>query len=151
MSRLHSSGKGQHGSKKPSSKTNPEWVEYKPKEVIELIISLSNQGFSPSEIGTTLRDQYGIPSIRSLTKKKLEEILEENGIKTDVPKDLLNLIKKSVSLRKHMTDNNHDYTAKRGYQLTVSKILRLSHYYIEKGKLPKDWKYSAETAALLVK
>ncbi len=42
-------------------------------------------------------------------------------------------------------------SAKRGLMLTVSKIRALEKYYKKKGKLPMQWRYSAETAALLAK
>jgi small subunit ribosomal protein S15 len=151
MARLYSRSKGKSGSKKPPSKVNPEWVELKPQEAIQLIISLANSGHTAPEIGTILRDQYGVPSVKLLTKKSITQILEENGLKEEIPIDLLNLIKRSVQQYKHLQTHKKDFTAKRGYQLTVSKIKRLAKYYIRKGKLNENWRYSPETAALLVK
>jgi ribosomal protein S15P/S13E len=52
---------------------------------------------------------------------------------------------------KHMDSNTKDNTAKRGYQLTVSKIRRLAKYYKRNRKLPEDWRYTPEKAKLLVK
>ena len=83
--------------------------------------------------------------------KTIEEALAEKGLQSDMPRDLLNLIKRSVVLQKHMETNKKDMTAKRGYMLTVSKIRRLTKYYIRNGKLDKGWRYTPETAALLVK
>ncbi len=151
MAKMHSRSKGKSKSTRPVSKTVPEWVELKPREVIELIISFNNQGLTPAEIGTLLRDQYGVPNVKSLTGKKIEQILQENGVIQDFPRDLLNLIKRSVNLQKHMNENKKDFSAKRGYQLTVSKIRRLANYYQKNGKLSKEWSYTPETAALLVK
>jgi small subunit ribosomal protein S15 len=151
LSRMHSGKKGKSGSSAPPSKQSPGWVEYKPKEIEEAIVSLSNAGHSASEIGMILRDQYGVPNVKELTGKKIEGILEKHELLPDVPQDLLNLIKKSVALQKHSSENKKDFTAKRGYQLTVSKIRRLVKYYHKKGKLPKEWRYTAEKAALLVK
>ena len=54
-------------------------------------------------------------------------------------------------VQRHMQTNKKDQTAKRGYTLTVSKIRRLTDYYHRTGKLDKAWRYTAETAALLVK
>lgn len=151
MARMHSGAKGRHGSKEPPSKQSPSWVEYKPKEVEQLIVELANTGITPSEIGMTLRDQYGVPSVKKLTGKNIEEILSDNNLQSDIPRDLLNLIKRSVKLHKHMSGNKKDQTAKRGYTLTVSKIRRLTDYYIRSGKLDRGWRYTPETAALLVK
>lgn len=151
MARMHSGDKGKSGSTPPSSKQNPDWVEYKPAEVIEIIMELANTGLTAAEIGMSLRDQYGIPSVKKLTGKTIEKILTEKGIESDFPRDLLNLISRSVTLQKHIEKNTKDMTAKRGYQLTVSKIRRLTKYYSKKGKIPKGWRYTPEKAALLVK
>ncbi|KHO54945.1 MAG: 30S ribosomal protein S15, small subunit ribosomal protein S15 [archaeon GW2011_AR21] len=148
---MHSSAKGKHGSKKPLSKEIPEWVEFKPKEIIELIASLANQGHNASEIGSILRDQYGVPSVRLLAGKRVSEIMKEQGLLPEIPEDLMSLIKTSVRLQKHLQENSKDFSAKRGYQLAVSKIRRLAKYYVKKKKLHSGWKYTPETAQLLVK
>ncbi len=128
-----------------------EGVAYKPAEIEQLIVTLANQGQTSSEIGMTLRDSHGIPSVKKLTGKRIEAILGAHKLLADVPRDLLNLIRRSVELQKHLATNKKDYTGKRGYQLTVSKIQRLVAYYKSVGKLPGDWRYTAQSAALLVK
>jgi len=128
-----------------------EWVELSEQEIAEAIIKLANEGVSKSEIGLVLRDQYGIPSVKDVTGKTITEILTEQGVKEEIPEDLLNLIKKSVTLKEHMEENTKDFTAKRGYQLTVSKIRRLVNYYRKKSVLPKGWRFTEEKARLLVK
>ncbi|MEK6821246.1 MAG: 30S ribosomal protein S15 [archaeon] len=128
-----------------------QWVDYSPKEIEDLIVTLSNQGMAPALIGIALRDQYGVSNVKALTSKRIGMILSEKGQSTDIPNDLLNLIERSVALLKHMNENKKDYSAKRGYQLTVSKIRRLAYYYTREGKLPQGWRYTPETAALLVK
>lgn len=148
---MHSESNGRHGSSKPLHSQTPDWVELKPQEITELIANLANQGRSASEIGTILRDQYGIPSVKSITGKRISKILEEQGAKQEMPEDLMSLIKTSVKLQKHMQEHKKDMTAKRGYQLSVSKIRRLAKYYIKAGKLPSKWRYTPETAQLLVK
>lgn len=129
----------------------PDWVELKPGEVVEIITNLSNQGHTASEIGVILRDQYGVPSVKAITKKRIAQVLKEQGIKQEMPEDLMNLIKTSVKLQRHLQENRKDQTARRGYQLAVSKIRRLAKYYIKAKKLPANWRYSPETAQLLVK
>jgi len=128
-----------------------EGVAYKPAEIEKLIVDLANQGMNASEIGMTLRDSHGVPSVKKLTGKRIEAVLGEHKLLADVPRDLLNLIRRSVELQKHLSTNRKDYTAKRGYQLAVSKIQRLVTYYKGAGKLPASWRYTPETAALLVK
>lgn len=127
------------------------WVDYKPSEVEELVVGLANQGMTPAEIGMNLRDQHGIPSVKKLTGMNLEKILEKKGLQTDMPRDLLNIIKRSVVIYRHMQANRKDMTAKRGYTLAVSKIRKLTKYYIEHGKLDRNWRYTPEAAELLVK
>jgi small subunit ribosomal protein S15 len=128
-----------------------EFEQLSKEDVEEKIISLSNAGHSQSKIGLILRDEDGVKNIRELTGKHLQQILLENKLLGDIPEDLLNLIKKSVSLKNHLEKNHKDDSARRGYEVTVSKIRKLARYYIKKGKLPSTWKYSVETAALLVK
>ncbi len=151
MARMHSRKKGKSGSKKPASKENPKWVEFSAEEITEAIVNLANSGHSPSEIGLVLRDQYGVPDIKAATGKSVQQILREKELLDEIPEDLMNLVKRSVHLREHMAENTKDYSAKRGYQLTVSKIRRLVKYYKTRKRLPADWRYSEETAELLAK
>ena len=147
---MHSRDKGKSGSTKPTDKRTYKWVKYKPKEIEQLITKLAKAGKAPSKIGLILRDQYGIPDIQKITKKKIKDILEQNKLKPELPEDLSALIKKEIILIKHMEKNKHDQPSKRGLKLTESKIRRLTKYYKNKGVLPKDWKYSKEQAKLLV-
>ena len=148
MAKMHSRKKGKSGSKKPA---NPaKWVTYKGKEVEKLVVKLRNEGKSASAIGLTLRDQYGIPSIREVSDKTVMQIIEENDLMLKIPEDLLSLLKKSVNLSDHMKNNKKDYTSKHGLELLESKIRRLIKYYVRNKKLPADFKYDAEKAKLLV-
>ena len=135
----------------PEGSLKAELADFKEDEAVDIIVRLSNAGTSKSEIGLILRDQYGIPSIKDLTGKTLTEILHDKKILEEIPEDILNLIRKSVTLLDHMNKNKKDYSAKRGYQLTVAKINRLAEYYRNKKILPGDWKYTEERARLLVK
>ncbi len=138
-------------SKKKEDKEKQVFIDLSPQEIVELIAKLSNQGLTPSEIGITLRDSYGVKNVKATVGKSIEKILGEKELLPDMPRDLLNLIRKSVVIQRHMKANKHDTTAKRGYLLTVSKIKRLTKYYAKKGKIKKDWKYTPEEAELLVK
>ena len=137
--------------RKTSEKKAPEWVEYKPRQIEQLIVQMANSGHTGSEIGMLLRDQYGIPNVETVTKKSILKMLQENNIAPKMPEDLMNLIKKSLKLHKHMQLNKKDMSAKHGYVLTVSKIRKLSNYYQRMGRLAKDWRYSTEEAELLMK
>ena len=48
-----------------------DWVTYSNEEIEELILKFSKEGKSASEIGVTLRDQYGIPSVKAVTGEKI--------------------------------------------------------------------------------
>jgi len=148
MARMHSRGKGKSGSKKPT--VQAKWVEYKDKEVERLVIKLRKDGLNFSSIGRVLRDQYGIPSVKSVTGKNVMKILEENSLLSDIPEDLLNLLKRAVAVRNHLAKSKKDYTSKHGLELLESKIRRLIKYYVRNKKLPKDFTYEPERAKLLV-
>jgi len=150
MARMHSRDKGKAGSKRPVRKTAPSWLRYKAKEVELLITKLAKEGYTPSRIGLVLRDTYGIFNIKLVTKKKITDILKQNKLLPELPEDLATLMKRSIALKKHSENNNHDMTAKRGLQLTESKINRLVKYYKKIKKLPADYKYESEKVGLLV-
>jgi len=148
MARMHSRKKGKSGSKRPTAQA--KWVGYKSKEVDRLVIKLRKDGLQSPDIGRTLRDQYGIPSVKQITGRTVTKILEENSLLPKIPEDLLNLLKKAVVLRDHLTKNKKDYTSKHGLELLESKIRRLIKYYVKTKKLPQDFKYQPERAKLLV-
>jgi len=140
---MHSRDKGKSGSKRPESKI-PSWSPYKDKEVEKLVIKFAKAGETSSEIGMTLRDSYGISCVKTLTGKTISAILKENKLSKELSDDLLNLIKKMVAVKQHLDKNKQDKTAKRGLQLTNSKILRLVKYYKKTNKLPQDWKFNVD-------
>lgn len=148
---MHARKKGKSGSKKPAIKTKPDWVTMDKKEVEKLVIKLAKEGAAPSVIGRSLRDLYGIPSVKAVVGKTILGILKENKVEPEYPEDLLSLIKKAVFLRKHLEKNPKDLHNKRGLTLIESKIKRLQKYYKKKKVLPANWFYNPEEAALLVK
>ncbi len=122
---------------------------YEPVEIEKLIVKLAKEGKQNSQIGLILRDQYGVPDVRSLNMR-ISKIAEQEA-KKEVPDDLYNLIKKAVNLHKHLQQNKHDAKSVHGLELLESKIRRLGKYYARTGKLQGDWKYSIDQAKLLVK
>jgi len=150
MARMHGKGKGKAGSNKPAGKTGYSWLSYKPKEVEMLIVKMAKEGKSPSEIGIALRDSYGIPDARVVLKRKISAVLKEKKLLKELPEDLLALIKKDVSIIKHREANKQVMTAKRGQQLTESKIKRLVKYYKASKKLTDDWKYDPKKAGMFL-
>ena len=150
MARMYSRKKGKSKSKKPLKQTMPTWVRYKGKEIELLIVRLAKEGKSPSQIGTALRDTYGVPNVKLLTKKDITQILEEKKLLPKLPEDLQSLIRRSVAIHKHLERNTKDESAKRGLLLTNSKIGRLVKYYKRVGKLTSEWKFDPSKARMLV-
>jgi small subunit ribosomal protein S15 len=149
MARMHSRDKGKSKSTRPSTRDKPSWLRYTSKEVELLIIKLAKEEHKPSKIGLILRDSYGIPSVKDTLGKGVSKVLKDNDLFGELPEDLLNLIKKSVMLKKHVEENKQDMTAKRGTQLTESKINRLIKYYKKAKVLPNDWKYDESRFKLI--
>ncbi|MBR9677092.1 30S ribosomal protein S15 [Candidatus Woesearchaeota archaeon] len=150
MSRMHSRKKGKSASTKPSEKKKPGWLRYTAKEVELLIGKIAKEVKNPSQIGLYLRDNYGIPDVKTITGKKINQILKEKNLLGEIPEDLQALLRKSVDIRKHLEENHKDMPAKRGLQLTESKILRLVKYYKKTNKLPADWKYDPSKARMFI-
>ncbi|MBS3128034.1 30S ribosomal protein S15 [Candidatus Woesearchaeota archaeon] len=145
MARMHSRRKGKSGSKRPAKPQTPVWMSHPTKEVEILIMKLAKEKKAPSEIGMILRDSYGIPRVKAVTGKTIMQIMKEKNIAPEVPEDLLALIRKLLELDKHLEENKQDMPAKRGFQLTESKIRRVVKYYVRKGTLPISWKYDLES------
>ena len=150
MARLHSRKKGKSGSTRPPRLEKPVWVERSAEEVENLVVKLARKGYSKSLIGIILRDSYGIPLVKVVTGKKIRQILEENEIESALPEDLTNLVKKALSIRKHIESNHKDLEGKKGLQRTESKIYRLIRYYKETGVLPVEFRYDPEKIRTLV-
>ncbi|MGB9748846.1 MAG: 30S ribosomal protein S15 [Candidatus Woesearchaeota archaeon] len=140
MARMYSRARGKAGSKKPS-KSSLSWIRYKPKEIELLVVKLAKQGESCAKIGLILRDTYGIPSTKVVCGKSILQILKEKNIAPEIPEDLVALMRKYLQVKKHLENNKHDYTAKRGLQITESKIFKLIRYYKSVGKLPANWNF----------
>jgi len=141
MAKMHSRARGNAHSNRPLKAQIPTWIRHKEKEVEMLVGKLAKEGKSASVIGLILRDSYGVPSVKLLTGKRIQEILAEKKLLGELPEDILALMKRSIILRKHLEANKHDMTSLRGLQFTESKIKRLAKYYKETKKLPVDWKY----------
>jgi len=106
------------------------------------VVKLAKEGRSPTEIGEILRDQHGIPLVKSLVGKSITEILEETDLSPSLPEDLSNLIRRAAGLRRHLEKSGVDAYNRRSLQMLESKIHRLVKYYRKEGVLPEDYKYS---------
>ncbi|HIH38900.1 30S ribosomal protein S15 [Candidatus Woesearchaeota archaeon] len=150
MARMHSRKRGTSGSSKPLNKDAPTWTQYKPKEVEMIISKLIKEGHMPSVIGIILRDNYGIPNVKAILGKTITQFLKDKGQAGELPEDIHSLIRRAVTLRKHMEENHKDMSGKRGLQLTESKIRRLMKYYKRTGKIQESWKYDPKKASIYV-
>ena len=87
-------GSGISATALPYLRKVPTHVTMTPSEVIEIIVKYAKKGLTESQIGTLLRDEYGIPQVRFLTGRKLHRILKKKGCAPKIPEDLFYLIKK---------------------------------------------------------
>lgn len=147
---MHSRKKGKSGSTRPARLEKPVWVEYSAEEVENLVVKLARKAYSASMIGVVLRDSYGIPLVKVVTGKPISQILKNNEIEAPLPEEFSNLVKKALTIRKHLESNHKDLEAKKGLNRTESKIYRLIKYYKKKKKLPVDFKYDPEKIRTLV-
>jgi len=150
MARMYSRKKGHHGSKKPPIKVVPRWVKMKKADIEELIVKLAKDKNSSARIGTILRDQYGIPCVKTVIGKSIVEVMREKKLYPAMPEDMLSLMKKAVLLHEHMARNKGDNLSKKGLENLESKIRRLGKYYSRVGLMERGWKYDAEKAKLIV-
>lgn len=150
MARMHSGARGKSRSTKPANPQKPTWLAQSPKETELLVVKYAKDGKSASQIGLHLRDEYGIPSVKTVTGKSITGILKEKDLLQDIPEDVMALIRKVVLVRKHLDENKKDMTAKRGLRLTESKINRLVKHYKASGRLPADWSYDPDRIKLYV-
>ena len=148
MGRIHSHNYGKSHSVRPLEPKVPSWIKQDPKEIEELIVKYAKEDLTGSQIGIKLRDQHSIPLVKPIIKKTITEVLEENNLKTELPEDLDNIVKKAVGLQKHLKANKKDNRNVRSLELIEAKVHRLSVYYKKIGKIPQKWKYKSVIAQL---
>ncbi len=91
-------------------------------EVEKLIVELGKQGTPSDKIGLILRDQHGIPKVKTmgirigkiLVKHKLEKTPEMRNVKLKIE-----------TLSKHFALNKHDYTAQRKGVMYASRLKKM--------------------------
>ena len=147
MARIHAHTHGKSHSTRPISYNVPSWITQK-SELPTIILQLSKDGLSPSEIGVRMRDHYGVPLIKPILGKGINQLLEENNSTPEMPEDLNQLVQKALALQKHLKFHNTDKRNIRSLELIEAKIHRLSKYYKKKERIPLTWKYAAVIARL---
>jgi small subunit ribosomal protein S15 len=128
----------------------PDWSDVSKEELEKLVIKLHDSGLPSTKIGLTLRDQYGVPSVKLVLGKNMNRFLKEKSSIPEIPEDLSNLMRHSLQVRKHLKTNVKDVHNKRSLQLMENKIRRLVKYYHDSGRLARSWEYRPETVEMLV-
>ena len=85
-----------------------------------------------------------------MTGSKILRILKKGGLAPEIPEDLYHLIKKAVSVRKHLERNRKDKDGKFRLILIESRIHRLSRYYRRTKQLAPTWRYESKKADALI-
>jgi small subunit ribosomal protein S13e len=147
---MYGRGKGISKSSIPYKKRPPRWLNVDSNEVVKQIEALAKKGYKPSQIGVILRDNYAIPQSRLITGGKILRILKKRGLAPQIPEDLYCLMKRAVSIRKHIEKNKRDKDSKYRLILVESKIHRLVRYYKLTKQIPSNWRYDYQTALALV-
>ena len=150
MAKMHSRKGGSSRSRPPMVTKAPEWSDVSKEELEKTIMKLHDTGMSPSRIGLTLRDQYGVPNVKLVIGNSITGFLRDNNALADIPEDLTNLMRKALHVRKHIKANKKDVHNKRALQLTENKIRRMVKYYHDSGRLARDWTYSPVTSEILI-
>ncbi len=153
MARMHTGRHGKSKSRKPAMEPGkrPEELKLSDEEIVKLIVDYAKQGKPQALIGQMLKEKHGVPYIKQQFNKRLNAILVENGVKADIPQDLMDLLKRAITLRRHIERNHNDAHNKTSLGRVESKIWRLSNYYKRTGDMPSDWKYDPVKVALLIK
>lgn len=142
--------KGMSASALPYKRTAPSWFNKKASEIEDKVCKFARRGLRPSQIGVILRDSHGVNQVKAVTGAKILRLLKRRGLGPDLPEDLYHLIKKAVSVRKHLEANRKDKDSKFRLILIESRIHRLSRYYKSTRQLAPNWKYDSSTASTLV-
>merc|ERR1739847_88513 len=150
MGRMHAPGKGISSSALPYVRKAPNWLRMSKDDIVDSIIKLSKKGYRPSAIGVQIRDQYGVSQSKYVTGNKILRVLKAQGMAPEIPEDLYFLIKKAVTVRKHLEKNRKDKHGKFRLILIESRIHRLARYYKTNKVLAPTWKYDSTTASALV-
>ena len=150
MARMHSKGKVTIVTSKPNIDTAPSWSESDKGTVEELIIKYANEGHSSAKIGTLLRDMHAVPDVRLVMGERISQTLSRNDLESKYPEDMMNLMRKALSLIDHLSNNKKDLHNRRQLELCESRLRRLARYYVGTGRIPSTWAYKRDQLRLMV-
>lgn len=151
MARMHSKRHGKSKSRKPLPEELGEAKGIDKDKIEEIIVNYAKQGMEPAMIGEALKREHNITYIKHQMGRRLVKILEEKGMKGQIPSDMMDLMKTAVNLNAHISKNKQDINNTIRLRRIESKIWRLTKYYIQEGVLPKGWRYDPKQAELLIK
>ncbi len=153
MARMHTGKHGKSKSRKPDVQLNsrPDELKLSNEEIVKLITGYVKQGMHKAHIGQQLKEKHGVQYIKQIFGKRLSVILNENGYNEEIPRDLMDLLTRAITIRRHIERNHNDTHNKTSLSRVEAKIWRLSNYYKDNGKLPSDWKYDPAKVALIIK
>ncbi len=105
------------------AETKPSWLKYTKAEVEAIILKLAGKGLTAEKIGLTLRDQYGIPSVK-LYDLKIKDVLAD---KFEEP-TTINLDNKLKKIIEHFKKNKQDKRTGRALMITKAKLKKRNEY-----------------------
>lgn len=85
-------------------------------------MKLAKERIPPSKIGTILRDQHAVPSVKKVTGKSMDRILDARCLRPEPPEDLMNEIRKAVRLYSHLDRNPGDFETKRVLEMVDARL-----------------------------
>lgn len=141
MARLYGSSKGISSTVIPYKKNTFEWKGLSSQNLLEIITKLAKKGLTPSQIGNTLRDSFNVIDVKNIIGLSILKILKLKGINPNIPEDLFHLIKKAITIKKHLKNAKKDHATHYKLRLIECHIYRLSRYYKNTRALTKNWKY----------
>ena len=150
MARMHSKGKGTSGSSKPNNYTAPSRSESDKGTDEEVILKYANEGHSSAKNGTLLRDMHAVPDVRLVMGERISQTLSRNNLDSTYPEDMMNLMRKALSLIDHLSSNKKDLHNRRQLELCESRLRRLAKYYVGTGRISSTWTYKRDQLRLMV-
>ena len=118
------------------------------EQINDIIKELWNKGYTPSQIGRELKENYGIKVKEILNKKLVKYAIKELNLKQEIPEDLLYLFKKINRMLKHLELNKKDIVTKKKLEELENRVKSLIKYYKKNKKLPQTFEYSRDIAKM---
>ena len=85
-----------------------------------------------------------------LRKNNEWQTLSRNNLDSTYPEDMMNLMRKALSLIDHLSSNKKDLHNRRQLELCESRLRRLAKYYVGTGRISSTWTYKRDQLRLMV-